>query len=814
MSDSSNAEMRGSYRLTRELGRGGMGTVYEAWEARLARRVAVKFIHPHLLDHPGMRERFAWEAQAAARVEHPNVVRVYRVDTWEGEPVIEMQYVVGTPLREVLRGGPLTPEQGARLLEQLLKALAACHAQQVVHCDLKPGNLLITAEEHLWLTDFGVAQALFPVETPGAAVASAPPGAPAWGTTWYMPPEAFRGAAPAPAWDLYAAGMVAFEMMAGAPPFRAESEQAWVELVCAQEAPRLETRTTRVSRPLADLVAWLIARDPAARLTDAEMAVKQLRQTPEFQARPDDTLPPLFHARPGLAPEGPMTPENAPTQLRTPTKAPVSARRGWIVVAVAVSGLVLLAGMGAAALARLNSGDDPALAEAPAGGAPAAAPQKAITDLTVSKYFTYFAFDDGVHGRELWGMGTDGESPYMLADLVPGPGSSDPRRFMLTANDELYFAASTPAHGEELWIASDTGGGGHSVREVRDVLPGPMGSEPQPVASKERQVLFYATTLNEGRELWCSNGYANQTAIVADAAPGRQGSYPERPIAAIGANEVYLIAYGDAARGLLLWRYDFLTNVLLEVADVAESTNMLTVFQGRLFFAQEDGTHGAELWVHDPANNSTQLFADLWPGPDSSSPGYFYAWHDHLLFRAKSEAAGEELWVSDATVAGTALLADINPGPAGGEPFAFVGGDTAVFFRAQDAAHGKEPWVTDLSPEGTQLLADVRPGPESSTPYNYAVNGKQATFSADDGMHGEELYCGRPVPGGWRVSLITDVIPGPAGPEPHDSRVSGPYGQIAVGHGTNAEDVLMNVHLGELPDIQLQPIGGALVILR
>jgi ELWxxDGT repeat protein len=788
--DMQYSESRGPYRLIRKLGAGGMGTVYEAQEERLGRRVAVKFIHPHLLERADLRARFDWEARTAARVEHPNVVRVYRVDAWEGQPVIEMQYVVGTSLRDILRSGPLTPEQSAQLLAQLLEALAACHAQHIVHCDLKPGNLIISAEEHLWLTDFGVAQALHPVaETTGETAASKHTAI--GGTTWYMPPEAFQGAAPSPAWDLYAAGMVAYEMIAGRPPFTTSDPAEWVKIIATQDAPALATYVPRISRELSALIAALVARDPAGRPADTAAALAWLRATPEFLARPEATLPPDA-ALPILP-----TPAALPSvQQRSPRHA-----LGKLGVAVGVIAFAALA-LGLMFLSRHKLAP-----EAPtesASIAPSAVARKEITDLTFTQLRTYLAFDDGIHGKELWVKSADDVAPKLLADLAPGPISSAPRRFTLSSRGELYFAATTPEQGEELWKVTDNGGENPVVHCVRDILPGPMGSEPEVIATWENMVLFYATTTNQGRELWCSNGHANQTAIVADACPGREGSYPMRPYTTKTETLVYLTGFGAPPHGLMLWRYDFETNSLSEVADVPDSTTALVVYQSRLFFTREDTETGAELWVHDPKIGGASLFADLSPGPSSSSPQQFYVWQGRLFFQARTDTHGVELWTSDGTPAGTVLFADINPGPADSDPYGFVETEETLFFRAHDAAHGNEPWLTGPVPGSTRLLADVRQGPTGSTPYDYTVISGMLTFTADDGLHGEERFVARHEDGEWKTSLIADALPGPAGAEPHDTHTVNESHQLSVGRGPGNEDVLLWTTLG--PDNSMRSV--------
>jgi serine/threonine-protein kinase len=183
--------MLGDYRVLHTVGSGGMGVVYAVWDTRLDRRVALKMVHRHLLANPDVTRRFLREARAAARVEHPNVVRVYRVEMIDGEPAIEMQYIEGTSLSSMLRAVPLPAGQAADLLHQVLSALAACHAQGIIHCDLKPSNLLLDADGTIFLTDFGISRALqlSNGEQDGTSLTTGP----GWGTPHYSPPEAWNG---------------------------------------------------------------------------------------------------------------------------------------------------------------------------------------------------------------------------------------------------------------------------------------------------------------------------------------------------------------------------------------------------------------------------------------------------------------------------------------------------------------------------------------------------------------------------------------------------------------------------------------------
>src|SRR5688572_3678329 len=145
------------YRIDSMLGRGGMGVVYRAFQTGLERMVALKVIAPELLDDPDVRERFLAEARAAASVDHANVIPVYDAGEADGVAFIAMRYVGGEERRSLVRArGPLDPEAAAEIVAQAGAALDAIHRAGFVHRDVKPANLLVDEEQHVYLTDFGL----------------------------------------------------------------------------------------------------------------------------------------------------------------------------------------------------------------------------------------------------------------------------------------------------------------------------------------------------------------------------------------------------------------------------------------------------------------------------------------------------------------------------------------------------------------------------------------------------------------------------------------------------------------------------------
>ena len=214
------------YRIERPLGQGGMATVYLAQDDELDRPVALKILADHLASDSTFRDRFEREARLAARLDHPNVVRVFDVGESDGRPFIVMEYVEGDTLAdEVGRLGPLPPDRAVDLGLQICSGLEAAHASGLVHRDVKPRNLLLRQDGVLKIADFGIARAAESTRLTEIGTIL--------GTAAYLAPEQAEGAEATPAADLYSVGAVLYEMLTGRVPYTAES---LVELLAKQEA--------------------------------------------------------------------------------------------------------------------------------------------------------------------------------------------------------------------------------------------------------------------------------------------------------------------------------------------------------------------------------------------------------------------------------------------------------------------------------------------------------------------------------------------------------------------------------------------------
>jgi len=254
----------GRYRLEGRLGFGGMSTVHVATDERLERRVAVKLLAEHLADDPTFVSRFQREAQAAARLVHPNIVQVFDSgqDEGSGQYFIVMEYIEGSSCAEILRDQSwIEVDEAIAIIDQACEGLHYAHRHGVVHRDVKPGNLLRAREGEVKLADFGIAKATeqSSITQVGSVL----------GTAAYLAPEQARGEEAGPRADLYALGVVTYQLISGRLPYEASSLTE-LALKQQQETPAmLDTLVAAVTPELADAVAIALAVDPADRYQTA-----------------------------------------------------------------------------------------------------------------------------------------------------------------------------------------------------------------------------------------------------------------------------------------------------------------------------------------------------------------------------------------------------------------------------------------------------------------------------------------------------------------------------------------------------------------
>jgi serine/threonine protein kinase len=258
----------GQFRIEAILGSGTFGTVFQAWDVLLERRIALKVMRADGTLPPGM---FLTEARTAAGLNHPNVCIVYAVDTGEVAPMIIMEYVDGQPLSAVLEKGPLTPARAVGIGRQIALGMAAAHAQGIVHGDLKPANILVTTTDTVKITDFGLARRTRPRQSPDETADWRPQEHRGIsGTPCYMAPEQGRGEVATLASDVFALGSILFEMVTGRRAIKGDDILEVLRNVDQVNPDRCAAQTPE---PFASVLRRALARDPMhRRITMAEIA--------------------------------------------------------------------------------------------------------------------------------------------------------------------------------------------------------------------------------------------------------------------------------------------------------------------------------------------------------------------------------------------------------------------------------------------------------------------------------------------------------------------------------------------------------------
>src|SRR5262249_22021665 len=301
----------GDYTILGEVGRGGMGVVYQARHRGLRRLVALKMILAGGFAGEAQRQRFRREAELTARVQHPNIVQIFEVGVHDGRPFLAMEWVGDGTLADRIGGDPWPPRDAAHLVETVARAIDVAHRHGVVHRDLKPANILLQAGGEgeaagpiagavPKVGDFGLARAM---DGEGGLTASGL----AMGTPEYMAPEQVEGHAVGPAADIYALGVVLYQLLAGQPPFRGTTPfEVLRALAHAEPVPPRRFRP-HLPRDLETITLKAIEKDPARRYpTAAAMAddLERFLTSRPIQARPPSVADRLIKwaaRRPGLA---------------------------------------------------------------------------------------------------------------------------------------------------------------------------------------------------------------------------------------------------------------------------------------------------------------------------------------------------------------------------------------------------------------------------------------------------------------------------------------------------------------------------------
>jgi serine/threonine protein kinase len=265
------------YLVEAEIGRGGMAVVYRARDLRLERTVALKLLAPELARNDTFRKRFTHESRVAAAIDHPHIVPIFEAGETDGVLYIAMRYVPGQDLRELLsREGPLSVAAAGRIAVQVASALDAAHAHDLVHRDVKPGNILVAEgtdsdhPEHVYLTDFGLTKkslSLTGFTSVGQFV----------GTLDYVAPEQVSGRPVDGRCDVYSLGCVVYETLSGVPPFRRDDDMALLWAHQYDPPPPLTEERPDLPADLDDVLAKALAKSPDERYDTCLQFVATLR---------------------------------------------------------------------------------------------------------------------------------------------------------------------------------------------------------------------------------------------------------------------------------------------------------------------------------------------------------------------------------------------------------------------------------------------------------------------------------------------------------------------------------------------------------
>ena len=274
--------MLGRNRIVEKIGEGGMGTVYRAKDVHLGRDVAIKILPPGTLGDKSARRLFQKEALTLSRLNHPTIETLHDFDTQDGIDYLVIEYIAGTTLGEILREKPLTEKETTRLGLQLIDGLAAAHDLGVVHCDLKPNNLMITPDGRLKILDFGLAKLFRPVTTEEATTSSSDQ-IKARGTLPYMAPEQLKGERVDQRTDIYAFGDILYQMITGRLPFQESLPTALANDILTKSPPPPGRLRPDLSQRLEEIILKCLEKDPENRYQSAKEIAVDLRRLPGYE---------------------------------------------------------------------------------------------------------------------------------------------------------------------------------------------------------------------------------------------------------------------------------------------------------------------------------------------------------------------------------------------------------------------------------------------------------------------------------------------------------------------------------------------------
>ncbi len=306
------------YQLEQTLGTGGMAIVYKAKDLMLERYVAVKALREDFSQDVAFRERFRQEAKAAANLSHPNIVTVHDFGLDQKHLFIVMEYMPGTDLKTLIKQKErFSITEALELMIQACSGVGYAHRAGLVHCDIKPHNMLVTPESRLKVTDFGIARALSTISPDERSEV-------VWGSPHYFSPEQASGMPPSPASDVYSLGVILYEMLAGRLPFIASDSAELAQMHREDQPVAPRYYNTSIPAKLEEIILKVLAKEPSARYRTADQLGRLLMglyETERSVSFPNENLqqvPKLEQAQPT-----PVRVEDPSFRTPTPTPTPV-----------------------------------------------------------------------------------------------------------------------------------------------------------------------------------------------------------------------------------------------------------------------------------------------------------------------------------------------------------------------------------------------------------------------------------------------------------------------------------------------------------
>lgn len=347
------ALLNNRYQLLEKLGSGGMADVFRARDLMLARDVAIKVLRKDYSTNPDFQERFKQEARAAANLSHPNIVTVHDFGLTDDLLFIVMEHVPGKDMKSLLRQrGRFSIEDAIRLMVQACAGIGYAHRAGLVHCDVKPHNMIVTPDKRLKVTDFGIARALATI-MPGERSDMV------WGSPQYFSPEQAAGEAPSPASDVYSLGVVLYEMLSGTPPFTASTPEEMARLHVNAKPIPISEYVPDIPTALEEIIMKVLSKEPSARYRTADQLGRVLQifgtKRDEVEETPPHGLDPSIASRLPtrevisrprvITPPPPVTSRPVTVPPPAPEPVPESTEIDWASVGLGLIALIAVGGL-------------------------------------------------------------------------------------------------------------------------------------------------------------------------------------------------------------------------------------------------------------------------------------------------------------------------------------------------------------------------------------------------------------------------------------------------------------------------------------